>query len=197
MNKNKDVWQKFYEKTLARKHHPRTERAVEEDKTGLHKAIDCGCGTGADMAYLARAGYQVSGFDVTLDAIDICKQRFKGSTAIKVTQASFENYTYSQTSLIIANASLFFAQSDHFQQTWLKLISSLVSGGVFSGDFMGIKDDWSKEHTHPITSLTKSQVIGLFEGFNIIDFHERDEPGKTRIGTNKHWHTYSVIAVKA
>jgi len=196
MKKTGMFGKKFYEKTLTIKHHPRTESAVVADKTRLQKAIDCGCGTGADMAYIAQAGYQVSGFDVTFDAIEICQQRFKDSTAIKVTQASFESFTYPQTSLIIANASLFFAQPESFQQTWLKLISNLVSGGVFAGDFMGLKDDWARGHSSPITALSKDQVMMLFEDFDLLEFHERDETGETRVGVSKHWHTYSVIAIK-
>ena len=191
-----DVWQKFYQKTLARKHHPRTEKAAELDNTGLNNAIDCGCGTGADISYLADLGYQVVGFDLNNDALEICQKRFENKPSVEITQAGFENFQFPESSLILANASLFFAKPERFDEIWINLEGSLVSGGVFAGDFMGIKDDWAISHTIPVTSLTKDSVMALFEGFDLIAFHKRDELGQTKIGKSKHWHTYSVIAKK-
>lgn len=196
MNSNTDVWQKFYQKTLTRKHHPRTAKAAELDNTGFNKAIDCGCGTGADISYLADLGYQVVGFDLSNAALEICHKRFENKPSVEVAQASFENFLFSESSLILANASLFFAKPESFDEIWTNLEGSLVSGGVFAGDFMGVKDDWAISHTIPITSLTKAQVMALLEGFDLIAFHERDELGQTQIGESKHWHTYSVIAIK-
>ncbi|EAQ64383.1 SAM-dependent methyltransferase [Marinomonas sp. MED121] len=196
MNTNTEVWEQFYKKTLERKHHPRTEKAISIDNTALKRAVDCGCGAGADMVFLAEKGYQVFGFDQSNDAFDICHKRFEDISAVEVTQASFENFQFPESSLILANASLFFAKPESFDEIWTNLEGSLVSGGVFAGDFMGIKDDWAISHTIPITSLTKASVMALFEGFDLIAFHERDELGQTQIGKSKHWHTYSVIAKK-
>ncbi|MGB0943209.1 MAG: class I SAM-dependent methyltransferase [Marinomonas sp.] len=196
MNTNTEVWEQYYQKTLERKHHPRTEKATSIDNTALKRAVDCGCGAGADMFFLAEMGYQVFGFDQSNDAFDICQKRFEDISAVEVSQASFESFQFPDSSLILANASLFFAKPESFDEIWTNLEGSLVSGGVFAGDFMGIKDDWAISHTIPITSLTKAQVMALFEGFVLIAFHERDELGQTQIGKSKHWHTYSVIAIK-
>ena len=141
-------------------------------------------------------GYQVFGFDQSNDAFDICQKRFEDISAVEVSQTSFENFQFPDSSLILANASLFFAKPESFDEIWTNLEGSLVSGGVFAGDFMGIKDDWAISHTIPITSLTKASVMALFEGLDLIAFHERDELGQTQIGKSKHWHTYSVIAKK-
>lgn len=196
LNEDMDVWQQFYDKSLKRHHHPRTERAAFEDKTGVNIAIDCGCGTGADFAFLAQQGYRVIGFDSSKQAVDICQVRFHNEPLVDVQASCFENFSYPKASLIIANSSLFFAQPDVFYQTWLTLISSLDVGGVFAGDFLGLKDDWSRAHSCPITSLSKSHVMTLFDGLDIIDFYERDELGQTLIGQSKHWHTYSILARK-
>jgi len=61
---------------------------------------------------------------------------------------------------------------------------------------MGLKDDWVKSHSGSITALSKAQVMMLFEDFDVIEFHERDEGGKTQLGEEKHWHVFSVIAMK-
>lgn len=196
MNENKDVWQQFYDKSLKLSHHPRTERAAFEDKADVNFAIDCGCGTGADIAFLAQQGYRVIGFDSSERAVDICQKRFENEALVAIKVSRFEEFSYPKASLIIANSSLFFTEPDVFYQTWLTLISSLKQGGIFAGDFMGMKDDWAKAHTCPITALRKSQVMALFEGLDIIDFYERDEPGQSLIGKSKHWHSYSVLARK-
>ncbi|EOW9498940.1 SAM-dependent methyltransferase, partial [Vibrio cholerae] len=48
----------------------------------------------------------------------------------------------------------------------------------------------------PTTPLSESEVKALFSGFEIVRFFERDEKAKTSLGRMKHWHTYSVVAVK-
>lgn len=196
MNTNTDVWQTFYQKTLTRKHHPRTEKAIKLDKTGLNNAVDCGCGTGADISYLADLGYQVVGFDLNKGALEICQKRFENVPSVEVTQVSFENFQFPESSLILANASLFFAKPERFDEIWSNLEGSLVSGGVFAGDFLGIKDDWASEHVCPTIAFRKDQVMDLFNSFDIIEFFERDERGNTQIGKEKHWHIYSVLAIK-
>ncbi|WP_281545827.1 hypothetical protein [Grimontia sp. SpTr1] len=36
----------------------------------------------------------------------------------------------------------------------------------------------------------------MFQGFEIVFLKERDELGKTAIGNEKHWHTFTLIAIK-
>ncbi|UTV98294.1 hypothetical protein KDW99_13595 [Marinomonas rhizomae] len=44
--------------------------------------------------------------------------------------------------------------------------------------------------------LSESDVKALFSDFEIVRFFERDGKAKTSLGRVKHWHTYSVVAVK-
>lgn len=44
--------------------------------------------------------------------------------------------------------------------------------------------------------LTKDQVLGLLEPFEIIKFEEIEKDGKTGLGEIKHWHTFEIIAKK-
>ncbi|MFC3853203.1 methyltransferase domain-containing protein [Salinispirillum marinum] len=83
MDANKDIWRQYYGKALGRKHAPKTELALKLNTTGLHVAVDCGCGTGSDIAYMAEQGYLVQGFDMNPDAVAICHERNEqGSTAL-------------------------------------------------------------------------------------------------------------------
>lgn len=193
---NADIWQQYYEKALSRGHSPRTEMATSLNTSGLNVAVDCGCGTGSDMAFLSASGYQVHGFDVNPDSVSLCRKRFAGDGQVTVSQAAFEDYDYSTCGLMIAHSSLFFADPTRFAATWQAMASSLAVGGVFSGDFMGTDDSWASGYRSPTTPLTPAQVTKLFAGFDIIQLHERNEQGMTALGRNKHWHTFAVVAIK-
>jgi len=196
MDEDKELWLNYYEKTLNRTHSPKTELAVKLNESGLNLAIDCGCGTGSDIAYLEQQGYRVHGFDINPDSVSICHERFGCNRLVDICQASFENFDYPVSGVIIANASLFFAEPNTFEKTWSSLISNLQIGGVFAGDFMGVNDSWASGYRSATAPLTKEAVMDLFKGFEIKRFHERDEQGKTSLGRTKHWHTFTVVAVK-
>ncbi|HDM8154254.1 class I SAM-dependent methyltransferase [Vibrio harveyi] len=194
--KNRENWRKFYEKSLNRPHSKRTERAVKLDESRTKVAIDCGCGTGSDIRYLNSKNYEVFGFDINADSIAICRDRFGGETRVHVVQSSFSDFQYVDASLIVANASLFFIDPTQFQSVWSSIDASLAKGGVFAGDFMGKNDSWVNDFHTPLTTLTKNELLNLFSNFEIIELTERDEDGQTMVGESKHWHIYSVVAIK-
>jgi SAM-dependent methyltransferase len=189
-------WREYYAQALRRRHAVRTEQAVELNSSGFKSAIDCGCGSGSDIHYLSQQGYRVNGFDNNADAIEICRERFGNDVMVDIACCSFEDYDYSDCGLVLAHSSLFFSDSERFPETWKKMIRALQPGGVFSGDFMGPKDDWVSSPRHQINAMTEQQVKGLFEQFDLVHFNERDEPGQTALGYPKHWHIFSVLAVK-
>ncbi|MGF1687588.1 class I SAM-dependent methyltransferase [Photobacterium japonica] len=196
MDKNAENWRQFYNKALRRPHTPRTERAITLNQSGSRIAVDCGCGTGSDIQFLASQDYTVHAFDINSDAITICRERFEAHAPIFLTQASFETFTYPQCGVLIANSSLFFADPDTFTSTWQRLVASLASGGVFAGDFMGVKDSWAENYRSPTAPVTRTQLASLLADFDIIEWNERDAQGTTMLGFEKHWHTYSVLAIK-
>ncbi len=196
MDDNTEIWRQFYQKALSRPHSKRTEFAVRLNESNLKVATDCGCGTGSDSEYLDQQGYQVHGFDINPDSVAICRDRFGSKSLVEISESSFESFDYPKSGVVIANSSLFFADPNQFASTWSNIRSSIEIGGVFAGDFMGFKDSWANNYRSPTTSLSESEVKDLFSGFEIVRFAERDETAKTSLGRMKHWHTYSVVAVK-
>ena len=193
---NDEVSRQYYEKSLSKKHAPRTELAIKLNESNVKIAIDVGCGTGSDTSYISKLGYKVQGFDINPDSTAICNKRFVNDPQVTITEASFESFMYPKCGVVIANSSLFFADPVQFEVTWKRIIDSLEFGGVFAGDFMGLNDSWALGYRTPTTSMNRSEVEALFNIFEIIRFHERDEIGKTTIGKTKHWHTFSVVAIK-
>lgn len=196
MDDNSATWREYYNKALSRSHATRTEFAVRLNESGLQVAVDCGCGAGSDIKYLASKGYQVNGFDNNSDSVSISHKRFANNSRIMISQASFEDFTYPDAGIVIANSSLYFADPSVLVDTWANIESSIVNGGVFAGDFMGINDSWAEGFRILTAPLTQSQIMDLFTNFDIIQLIERDGEGVTSMGKVKHWNTYSVVAVK-
>ena len=191
------TWNDYYQKVASQPHRPNVERAANLLKLDNKIAIDAGCGTGRDSNYLLNQGFTVCAFDTHQDAVETCLTRFEGNPNFSISQSCFSDFDYPQCSLFIASASLFFCPREHFESVWQRIDSALVSGGVFCGDLLGMKDSWVKAKTHPdISAFTKEQVEALFEGYDILHFHERDEDGSTALGNAKHWHMFSVTALK-
>lgn len=196
MNENRQLWQQYYDKALSRKHSPRTALAASLNKSSSRSAVDCGCGTGSDIHYLDQIGYRVHGFDINPDSVHICQTRFANNSLIDISCNSFEDYDYPPCGLLIANASLYFSDPGHFPATWARISASIEPGGVFAGDFMGLNDSWVANSQHQINAMTESQILALFEQFEVVRFQEHDEPGTTALGRPKHWHTFSVVAIR-
>ncbi|EEX92344.1 SAM-dependent methyltransferase [Vibrio orientalis CIP 102891 = ATCC 33934] len=196
MDENSQIWRQYYEKARSRPHLKRTELAVRLNESDLKVATDVGCGTGSDIEYLEQQGFQVHGFDINPDSVAICRDRFKSKSLVDIVESSFESFDYPKSAVVIANSSLFFVDPDQFEATWSRIKSSIEIGGVFAGDFMGFKDSWAKNYRSPTTTLSESEVKALLSDFEIVRFFERDENAKTSLGRIKHWHTYSVVAVK-
>lgn len=190
------IWQAYYRKALARRHSPKSALAHQLNDTGLKVVVDCGCGVGADAAFFDELAYQVHAYDINADALAICEARFAGSERVLLSQSSFDDFCYPNASIVLAHNALFFANPDSFNKSWSSIVSALVVGGIFVGDFMGPKDSWATNYRSPTTALSRDQVTSLFEGFEIIEFSERDEYAKTSLGRLKHWHTFSVVARK-
>ncbi len=197
MQSNEELWKEYYSKILSSPHRVQTEVAETLNFSGNYTAIDCGCGTGNDINFLALKGYHVHGFDIHDKALEICNERFIGNSRITITKNSFNEFNYPKSGLVIANLSLFFCDPSEFSVAWSKIDASISSNGVFCGDFIGHNDSWVKSDEHTVAPLTNNEVYDLFNGYEIETITERDSEGLTALGKMKHWHTYQVIAKKS
>jgi SAM-dependent methyltransferase len=186
----------YYEKVINFPHRPLLEWAATLNQSSIQTAIDCGCGTGSDSAYLAQLGYKVHCFDINSKSIEICRKRFSTQPNISVLESSFESFRYPKAGLVVAHSSLFFCDPAALSDSWWMISKSIQSGGVCCGDFMGLNDSWAENSNHTITALSEAQISSLLKPFEILKFTERDEAGRTAVGKSKHWHTYTVVARK-
>ncbi|NGN98428.1 class I SAM-dependent methyltransferase [Grimontia sp. S25] len=189
-------WNQYYQKVSPIPHRKLVERAQKLDKTGHRVAVDCGCGSGAETAYLLAQQYEVYAFDFNEDAVTLTHQRCKSHPKLNLTLDSFSEFEFPVSNLITANNSLFFCEAKELDAVWSRIRSSLIRGGVFCGDFIGHNDTWNQDTGRALAPVDKVMLDDMFKGFEIVFSKERDELGKTAIGNEKHWHTFTLIAIK-
>ncbi len=186
-----------------------TNRDVREDLVfaerliGREKiAVDCGCGAGADIAFLRDKGFTVHAFDIEEESIRLCRERFGNDENIHLSCASFNSFDYPQSTLLVADASLFFCPADEFVKVWSSIFTSLVKGGIFCGSFLGPNDtmagpDFDKksfwEHVLVFNEVELRVCLGDFE---ILKITEHNVVGEGPQGSPHQWHIYSVVARK-
>ena len=107
---------------------------------GNKVAIDCGCGSGSDVVFLRSHDFFVHAFDIEEESINRCRIRFKGDSAVLLSQNSFNTFKYPNASLIVADASLFFCPEQEFSEVWGKITDALLPKGIFFGSFLGPED---------------------------------------------------------
>jgi tellurite methyltransferase len=121
------------------------ERSTEKR---VRFAVDLGCGTGRDTFELLRRGWQVLAIDAESEAIqrllgrgDLASDR----AGLLATQAaSFEHAEWPEADLINSSYALPFCPPEQFQVVWQRIVTSLRSGGRFSGQLFGDRDGWAE-----------------------------------------------------
>lgn len=165
-------------------------------------AIDCGCGSGSDIAYLRTKEFHVHAFDIEEEAIKRCESRFSNDKMVALSQSAFDEFRYPSASLIVADSSLCFCPEDKFDEVWDKITHSLLPGGVFVGSFLGVEDsmagsDYKKEAYWPDVLITSEEkVMRWFREFKIEAYHEHKSSGVGHDGEPQSWHRYSIVAQK-
>jgi trans-aconitate methyltransferase len=160
----------------------------------LH-AIDLGCGDGTEAAALLARGWNVLAVDGEASAIKRLMEKVskEGQVRLQTQVAKFEEVTLPPADLIHASFSIPFCHPDHFSALWNKISNALKPGGRFAGQFFGVRDSWANETD--MTFHTEEQVRAMLKKFETEYFHEQDEDGEAASGP-KHWHVFTVIAMK-
>jgi len=159
-------------------------------------AVDLGCGNGRDTAELLRQNWRVLAIDGQAEAIEQLRQRKDlNRTYLEARVQKFEDLTLPpEVDLINASFCLPFCPAEHFSELWDVIVSSLRTGGRFSGQLFGDRDSWAA--LSDIVTHTRSQVDQLLQLFIVEFFEEEEHPGKTALGEDKYWHLYQIVARK-
>ena len=161
-------------------------------------AVDLGCGTGRDTVELLHRGWRVLAIDAEPEAIRRLLGRGDldsgGADRLATQVARFENAQWPEADLINSSYALPFCPPTEFGAVWHRVVTSLRSGGRFSGHLFGDRDGWA---TQPDMSFqTREDADELLRGLELEHFEEVEEDGETAVGNPKHWHLFHVVARK-
>lgn len=185
----------FYEITKAKPPSPLLVKAldyVQYRKT----ALDLGCGTGKDTRYLVSEGFNVVSVDKSPEIAGYLKDISADNVNIVI--SGFSKFAFNPEEYDVVNAqwSLPFAKKNTFYKVIEDIKISLKQGGIFTGNFFGINDEWNIPESEK-TFITKEELYELFSDMEIILFEEKQYDGFLANGKPKHWHVFNLIARKS
>jgi SAM-dependent methyltransferase len=187
-------WSEFFKATKDNPPWPLMERAAELlGRPG--QALDLGAGAGRDTRYLLARGWRVTAVDRESEAIALLAKLPQAN--LQAIESSFEDFTFGleEYDLVSAQFSLPFVPRASFFTVFSRIKQALKPGGIFTGQFFGIHDEWNMTGSD-MTFLTREEVDEVLGGMNVIEITEEDKMGGTATGGEKHWHVFHVIAQK-
>jgi tellurite methyltransferase len=188
---NRD-WTNYYRLTKDRPPHSRLLRAVEYlGCTG--EALDLGCGIRADTRYLVTQGFHVTAVDREATALKSLADLPQGS--VECVLSSFEEFSFAIYDLINAHFALPFIKPEQFTTFFVRLKAAIRPGGIFVGQFLGVRDSWNIPENQ-MTFFTHKEAIEQLAALEILEFEEEEQDGVAAEGTTKHWHIYHILVRK-
>lgn len=192
-------WKNYLEKTK-----DRTPSKLLDDArwhTTMGHALDFGAGSLVDSKFLLDQGFYVTALDAeSIGTIDC--------PSFAHVYTTFEEFEYPKNmyTLIHGRFAFPFIRKEEFPRVWDALFDSLKDGGILTGEFFGVHDDWAldpqKSLSEPwegetnILFHTIADVSALLSKYSIILLEEKEYDKPFVLGSEKHWHVISFIAKK-
>lgn len=159
-----------------------------------HDALDAGAGALNATKYLLSTGFKhVTALDSSPASRRVAEELPADQVAFIL--ARFEDFAYPVGAYDLVNAefSLPFISAHAFPSVFTKLLGSVKPGGLFTGQLFGPNDSWNVPESG-MNFHRRSDVECLLHGWTILEFTEESHPGKTKLGEDKHWHIFHLIA---
>ena len=157
-------------------------------------AVDLGCGAGVEVAAMLMNGWRVHAIDgdATVAAhLAPLAERHPG--ALEFRHVEFGAVAeLPAAGLVHSSYALPYAQPEVFARLWRAIREALEPGGWFGAHLFGVNDAGRAEG-EPATYLTRAEVLGLLDGWEVVQFEEEDAVGPSFVGP-RHWHVFHVIA---
>lgn len=193
--KKKDGWLEFYEITKNKPPSPLLVKSLNFVKN-KNNALDLGAGALRDTRFLLQTGFKhITAVDSEPLMVEASKEL--GNKNLQVANSRFNDFEYLAEKYDLVNAqwALPFNPPETFGEMWNKVKRSIKNGGIFTGQFFGVNDEWNKPGTK-MTFHTKEQIQDLLSDMEILELTEEDKDSTTANKTPKHWHVFHVIARK-
>jgi tellurite methyltransferase len=159
-------------------------------------ALDAGAGALNATKYLLSAGFaHVTALDAAPSAQKLAAELPPKQVTFVLSR--FEDFAVPAEAYDLVNAefSLPFIRAENFATVFARLLGSVRPGGLFTGQLFGPNDSWNVADSG-MNFHSRAAVETLLHGFEHLEFEEEDHPGKTKLGDEKHWHIFHIIARK-
>jgi tellurite methyltransferase len=187
-------WAKYVENTKESNPRPLLVEALNYVKE-KEEALDLGAGAMNDVRYLVKEGFtHVTAVDQEPVAEDIVRNL--PSEIVNYVISDFEKLDLAENKYDLINAqySLPFNSKETFPEVWNKVIDSLKTGGVITGQFFGDHDGWIDRENMNFHTLEEAKKF--LSGLEVIKLEEEETDRLTAAGNMKHWHLFHFIAAK-
>jgi tellurite methyltransferase len=159
-------------------------------------ALDAGAGALNATKYLLSAGFaHVTALDAAPASQQVAAEL--PPDQVNFVLSRFEDFAFPTEAYDLVNAefSLPFIRAENFGAVFARLLGSVRPGGLFTGQLFGPNDSWNKPDSG-MNFHSRAEVEALLRGFDLLVVEEEDHPGKTKLGEDKHWHIFHIIARK-
>jgi SAM-dependent methyltransferase len=191
-------WAAYYEKLRDRPSRRTLLRALDRFGPPSSDAlvVDLGCGNGRDAIEMLRRGWKVVAVDAEPEALRQLRARDlpPGSDVMPIVARLEEVPLPIGVSLVNSSFAMPLCEPQAFHRLWERIREALPPGGRFSGHWYGLRDSWVGRPG--ITFLSREEVLGLLEGFELEMFEEEEADSTTPRGNPKHWHIFHIVARK-
>ena len=157
-------------------------------------ALDAGAGALNTTRYLLAVGFKhVTALDSSPASQTVAAELPREQVHFVLSR--FEDFDYPDRAYEFVNAefSLRFISAPEFPSVFTKLMASAKIGGLFTGQLFGPNDSANLPESG-MNFHSQSDVERLLRGWTLLELTEEDRPGTTKLGEDKHWHIFHIIA---
>ena len=157
-------------------------------------ALDARAGALNATRYLLSAGFKyVTAFDFSPASRTVAAELPREQVRFVLSRFEDFDYPYRAYEFVNAEFSLPFISAAAFPSVFTKLMASVKIGGLFTGQLFGPNDSWNLPES-VMNFHSRSDVERLLRGWAVLELTEEDRPGTTKLGEDKHWHIFHIIA---
>jgi len=157
-------------------------------------AIDLGAGALNDSKYLLDYGFKKVIAVDNEENLDLINKINNKDFVFKKMAIEDYNFLENKFSLINAQFVLPFIKKEKINQKIDNIKDSLEDGGIFVGQFFGVRDGWHSKLG--VSVYTEEEVKNFLTNLDIAYFQEEEKDGQTAMDGEKHWHLFHFIAKK-
>jgi SAM-dependent methyltransferase len=166
-------------------------------------ALDIGCETGKNSAYLIRNGHQVIILDIAPNAVQYTKENLKqegldhGVADSVVSGIEDLSPKYGPFKAVIGTYALSFIPPHLFEQTMKDCVLGRIEhNGYFAGGFFGEQHGWAVNPNLSVLDVKKLESLFASLGFSILEIDEQIKECPTVSNGITKFHTINLIAHK-